>query len=123
MICFLADEDLHYDIVKKLRQNGYEVLFVPEIGLQGKRDSEILHYALVNDLVLISGDKDFGGLIQFGKLWKQGKVILLRYRLIDIQRIVRDIQNILYNEIESLINNVTVIIVLSERGYRIHASQ
>jgi predicted nuclease of predicted toxin-antitoxin system len=117
---FLANENLHIEIVRGLRQANYEVLFVPEIGLAGHKDHEILEYSEKNDLVLISGDKDFGGLIEFGPLWGHGKVILLRYRFINTQRIVINILEILNREIETFRKEKSYVIVLSESGYRIH---
>ena len=54
-------------------------------------------------MIVISGDKDFGGLTEFGPLWGRGKVILLRYREAEIFR-----------------KEKAIVIVLSEAGYRIH---
>ena len=71
-------------------------------------------------LILLSGDKDFGCLIEFGTLWGRGKVILLRYRLINIDRVVKDIIKLLAQEKESFEDATSLIIVLSESGYRIH---
>jgi predicted nuclease of predicted toxin-antitoxin system len=116
----LANENLHTEIVRGLQQANYDVLFVPDIGLAGHKDREILEYSEKNELVLISGDKDFGGLIEFGPLWGQGKVILLRYRFINIQRIVKNILEILNREAEMLSKEKSFVIVLSEAGYRIH---
>ena len=116
----LANENLHTEIVRGLQEAKHEVLFVPDIGLAGRKDREILEYSEKNDLILISGDKDFGGIIEFGALWGRGKVILLRYRLISIQRILRNILEILDREAESLRKEKAIVIVLSEAGYRIH---
>jgi predicted nuclease of predicted toxin-antitoxin system len=116
----LANENLHTEIVRGLQQANYDVLFVPDIGLAGHKDREILEYSEKNELVLISGDKDFGGLIEFGPLWGRGKVILLRYRFINIQRIVENILEILNREAEMLSKEKSFVIVLSESGYRIH---
>jgi predicted nuclease of predicted toxin-antitoxin system len=116
----LANENLHTEIVRGLRKANYDVLFVPDIGLAGHKDHEILEYSEKNELVLISGDKDFGGLIEFGPLWGHGKVILLRYRFISIQRIVENILEALNREAELLGKEKSFVIVLSESGYRIH---
>lgn len=116
----LANENLHFDIVKELRKQNYETLFVPEVGLAGEKDSAILEYSEKHNLILISGDKDFGGLIEFGKLWGRGKVILLRYRFINTKRIVKDITEVLNREKEILLGTGSVVVVLSEAGYRIH---
>ena len=120
MIKILADENVHNDIVRGLRKAGYEVLFVPDIGLAGKDDQTILEYSEKHNLLLLSGDKDFGGLIEFGTLWGQGKVILLRYHFINITRIIKNLAEILIVEKEFIKTEKSFIIVLSEAGYRIH---
>ena len=116
----MADENVHIDIVRALRQKNHEVLFVPEVGLAGYDDKDVLEYADKNDLVLISGDKDFGGLIEFGTLWGRGKVILLRYHIININRIVKNILQVLSREARVIKTEKSVVFVLSESGYRIH---
>ncbi len=116
----LADENLHVGIIQGLRKANFEVLFAPDVGLAGRKDREILEYAEKNDLLVISGDKDFGGLIEFGILWGMGKVILLRYRILNTDRIVANIIEVLYREEEILGRAETIVIVLSEAGYRIH---
>ena len=116
----LADENVHSDIVRRLRDQGHDVLFVPEIGLAGSSDDAILEYSIKHNLLLLSGDKDFGGLIEFGTLWGRGQVILLRYRLINITRIVKNIMEVLTTEEELIGSGKSFVIVLSEAGYRIH---
>jgi len=61
-----------------------------------------------------------GGLIEFGTLWGRGKVILLRYHLIKTEKIAMDIVEIVKRETEALSSTDSIIIVLSESGYRIH---
>ncbi len=120
MTRILADENVHSDIVRRLREQGHEVLFVPEIGFAGSSDEAILQYSIKHNLLLLSGDKDFGGLIEFGTLWGKGQVILLRYRLINIKRMVKNIGEILATEQELITSENSFVIVLSEAGYRIH---
>ncbi len=116
----LADENLHFDIVLRLRQANHEVVLVSDVGLAGHKDLKILEYAEKENLILLSGDKDFGGLVEFGTLWGRGKVILLRYRIVNINRIVSHILEVLDREAEVFKTEKSVIIVLSEGGYRIH---
>jgi len=120
MVKILADENVHSDIVQGLRDEGYGVLYVPEIGLAGSSDEKILSYAIKHNLILLSGDKDFGGLIEFGALWGSGKVILLRHRLINIARIVKNILDVFEYEKEFIKTEKSFVIVLAEAGYRIH---
>jgi predicted nuclease of predicted toxin-antitoxin system len=116
----LADENLHLGIIQGLRKAKFEVIFVPDIDLAGHKDREILEYAEKNDFLVVSGDKDFGGLIEFGILWGTGKVMLLRYRILNIDRIVQNIVEVFRREKEILGREKTFVIVLSEAGYRIH---
>ena len=116
----LADENVHTGIIQGLQNANFEVIFVPDIDLAGHKDREILEYAEKNDFLVISGDKDFGGLIEFGILWGTGKVMLLRYRILNIDRIVKNIVEVLHREEEILGRAETIVIVLSEAGYRIH---
>jgi len=117
---FLADENIHVDIINRLRQSNYEVLSVRNVGLAGQSDRDILSYSEEHNLILISGNKDFGGLIEFGTLWGRGKVILLRYHIINIERITADIIETIKHESKILGSAGSVTIALSEGGYRIH---
>jgi predicted nuclease of predicted toxin-antitoxin system len=116
----LANENLHLEIMHGLQQSNFEVEYVPHIGLAGHKDREILDYSEKNSLVLISGDKDFGGLIEFGPLWGRGKVILLRYRTLNINRIVKNIVEVLRRERDFLTSEGSAVIVISDSGYRVH---
>ena len=40
----LADENVHVDIIHRLRDNNYEVFSVQDVGLAGHKDREILDY-------------------------------------------------------------------------------
>lgn len=115
----LADENVHADVIHGLRQANYEVFSVHDVGLSGRKDCEILEYSEEQDLILISGDKDFGGLVEFGTLWGRGRIILLRYYLINVSRMVQDIVEVVKREAETLSGGDPVVIVLSESGYRI----
>ena len=116
----LADENVHGDVVQRLREANFEVLSVQDIGMPGHKDREILEYSEKHGLILLSGDKDFGGLIEFGTLWGRGRVVLLRYRLINVNQMVNDIVEVIECEAETLRAGDPFVIVLSESGYRIH---
>lgn len=112
----LANENLHFEVVQGLRKQNHEVFYVPEIGLSGQKDRIILEYSVKHELILISGDKDFGGLMEFGKLWGLGKVILLRYRIINTKKIVRDLDQLFNQEEKVLLSKDLLVIILSESG-------
>jgi predicted nuclease of predicted toxin-antitoxin system len=116
----LADENVHMDIVLGLRRARHEVLFVPEVGLGGRKDVAILEYAEKHGLILLSGDKDFGGLVEFGRLWGRGRIILLRFRFLHPEQVVENIAEVLNREEENLSREKPLVLVLSESGYRVH---
>jgi predicted nuclease of predicted toxin-antitoxin system len=118
VIRILSDENVHADIVSGLRQKGFEVVTAVESGFAGRKDAELLDYAEKHDLLLLSGDKDFGGLIEFGRLWGRGRVLLLRYQLLNVSKIVDDITRTLHRESENVTQSGPFVLVLSESGYR-----
>lgn len=72
----LADESIDRQIVEKLRQDGYEVLYVAELA-PSEPDEEVLYRANSLQAVLITADKDFGELVyRLGRI--HAGVILLR---------------------------------------------
>lgn len=120
MFKILADENVHVEIVDCLRNQGYKIETVPECGLAGHKDYEVLEYAQKQDWILLTGDKDFGGLLEFGVLYGRGKVILLRYMIMDIEMISKEIGELLKKEKELFRRQKSLLVVLSEGRYRIH---
>jgi predicted nuclease of predicted toxin-antitoxin system len=92
---FLLDSCISSFAVRDLRDAGYDVLWIPEIG-KDPGDDAILQEAFDKNLILVTADKDFGELVfVFGKphpavirlvdipAKNQGKVLL---RLISTHR-------------------------------------
>lgn len=59
---FLADENIDYQIVAHLRQEGHSVLYVAELN-PGISDTEVLGLANKENAILITSDSDFGELV------------------------------------------------------------
>ena len=59
---FLADENIHPDVVLKLRTQGYDVISVKEMGLRGTDDLSLLRKATSEKRVVITHDSDLGTL-------------------------------------------------------------
>jgi predicted nuclease of predicted toxin-antitoxin system len=72
---FLADENLDAQIVTKLRQDGYLVLYIVELD-PGISDDEVLDMANSNKCLLITADKDFGELVFRMKRVTEGIVLV-----------------------------------------------
>ena len=116
----LADENIHILIIDTLINNGYDVNTVINKNLTGVSDKIILENANNEDRILITMDKDFGGILEFGSLFGKGRIILLRYRIINIEQITNDIRYVLNKLKNEFKQNKGLIVVLSEGKYRIH---
>lgn len=73
----LANENIPRDAVEALRTNGHDVVWVREMG-PGSTDDEVLAFAINDQRVLLTFDKDFGELAWRGHLPGTRGVILFR---------------------------------------------
>jgi predicted nuclease of predicted toxin-antitoxin system len=74
---FLADENLEYSIISFLREKNVDIVAVRDI-MKGAPNSEIIKYALENNLIILTSDKDFGELT-FRLQKSNHGIILLRF--------------------------------------------
>ena len=63
---FLADENIHPEIVAYLISKGFDVTTVKEHGLRGRSDEEVLEFAHEQNRVVLTHDSDFGALVVAG---------------------------------------------------------
>ena len=56
---FLVDEDVGIEVARFLRQRRYNVIFVGDVGLAGRDDTEVYAYAWRENRVLLTHDGDF----------------------------------------------------------------
>ncbi len=73
---FVADESLDFQIVSRLRQDGFAIFYIAEMT-PGISDTEVLDLANSNSALLLTADKDFGELV-FRKRLISGGVVLIR---------------------------------------------
>ncbi len=59
---FLADENVHLEVVRFLRDQGCDVFAVRESRLAGSSDEQLLRHAITEDRVVLTHDSDFGAL-------------------------------------------------------------
>ena len=115
----LADENVHKEIVAALRSDGHDVLWVVESGLAGSDDITLLELARSEGRIIITSDKDFGELVEFDTQMLPVGIILLRYRFINIARIIRDLRRALqYIAAQGFVGK-GFIIVLEETRMRV----
>ena len=55
----LADENIPWPLVKSLREKGLELLWIPETGLRGISDLELVNLANRNGMIILTRDRDF----------------------------------------------------------------
>jgi predicted nuclease of predicted toxin-antitoxin system len=70
----LADESVDAQVVARLRQDGFEVLYVAEIS-PSISDNEVLNLANKESALLLTVDKDFGELIYRQRRFVAGVVL------------------------------------------------
>lgn len=73
---FLADENIHADLVEWLRSAHHDVTYAAET-LSGDPDEVLLAVARSEKRILVTDDKDFGELVFHRRLASQG-ILLIR---------------------------------------------
>lgn len=89
----LADENIHYFIIKTLREADFNVISVSEIS-NGIKDEKVIIWAIQNNYLLLTEDKDFGEWV-FAHHVKNLSVIFLRYSFEDYQKIAHTVVHLL----------------------------
>jgi predicted nuclease of predicted toxin-antitoxin system len=60
---FLLDQDVYASTDHFLRELGHDVVSASEIGWSQAADSELLNIAQAQERILVTRDRDFGGLV------------------------------------------------------------
>jgi predicted nuclease of predicted toxin-antitoxin system len=76
MVKFLADECTFAPTVEFLRNEGWKVVTVREVGLRGAKDPEVLSKARKMGAVLLTRDSDFGDIRRFPPADHCGVIVL-----------------------------------------------
>lgn len=74
---FLADESCDFSVVRALRAAGHDVQAVADLA-SGSDDAVVMDWALREERVLLTEDKDFGQLV-YAHSHQTCGVILIRY--------------------------------------------
>ena len=74
----LIDNALSPNIAKGLLDAGFNAVHVREIGLGAAKDSSIMERALIDDMVIVSADTDFGTLLALNDSTKPSFVLFRR---------------------------------------------
>ncbi|MBN1960829.1 MAG: DUF5615 family PIN-like protein [Deltaproteobacteria bacterium] len=117
MIKLVLDMGLPRTAVVELRERGFVVEHVADIGMACAADEEILAYAIDCNAVVITLDNDFARLVT---LPHYAKPSLIHIR---IARVTRDLLiEIVSNLVPSIENELVAgaVVSVNERGARIH---
>lgn len=109
---FLADENIHADVVQYLTQQGFDVLDVFQAQLVGSDDETVLRRAAAEDRVVLTHDRDFGTLAVLAGCPVVG-IVYLRPGHINPQFTVASLQGLL---LKSLDLTPPFILVAQRRG-------
>ncbi|MBD2251246.1 DUF5615 family PIN-like protein [Nostoc parmelioides] len=104
---FLADENLDWQIVERLRQDSHLVWYVAEME-RGISDDVVLDLANQEEAILLTSDKDFGELVFRLQRIASG-VILLRLAGLLTTRKAEIVANTINQHNSELIGAFTVI--------------
>lgn len=123
MIKILADENIHRTIIENLVSSHINVKAVAKSAYEGSPDTKLIEIAAKEKRIIITADKDFGELLELRYKEEGLGVILLRYNLLNPQRISNDILTALGYISQSKFKDHGFIVVLSEGRVRLRAKE
>ena len=106
-IKIVADENVDFRIIKKLREKNFEVLSIFE-SHSGITDNQVLEITRNSNAFLLTEDSDFGELV-FSHKEKNVSVIFLRFVQTDVQKITDSLIHTLNQYGFTLANKFVVI--------------
>lgn len=119
MFRFIADESVSKNTIRMLKDLGHNIVNVYETELNGADDVEIINYAITNNRIVLTLDKDFAELYYFASEEKFG-VILIRTKPQTVEIVNEIINNFLKERIPDDIDIYKTLIVLTRKKVRYH---
>ena len=113
---FLADQDVYALTSRLLRQLGHDVVTAAEIGFSRAADTELLARAGQEQRLLVTRDKDFGGLVFVRHLGKG--VIYLRIAPSTIQATHEQLKLVLETYSQSELSTAFVVVEPGQHRFR-----
>jgi len=111
----MLDENVPASVAKALRERGFNAYRPRDLGLAGASDRELANYAVKNDFILITLDKDFGQL--YFSLYK-GELTVIVARVKSIPTNVKKAIVRLFSSVE--VERIRGrLVILTDRGIRI----
>ena len=108
-LLFLADMNISPITLRELKKHGWDIVRVSEVLNANAKDEEILRYARVNNMVLITQDLDFSALLAIGG-YGGPSVICLRveepHPMLVVRRLVEVVPEIMRQLKEGIVVSV-----------------
>jgi predicted nuclease of predicted toxin-antitoxin system len=104
----LADQDVFAVTVRYLRDHGHDVATAAELSLSRSDDEELLRTAALDRRVLLTRDRDFGGLMFVAGL--DGGVIYLRILPATLNAVHNELQHVLTQYDEDVLLKSLVVV-------------
>lgn len=77
MLKLFADECIHADLISAIKKRGFDIITVKDAGLNGASDDQIFKFALKNQRILLTFDREFGDVFRFNISHTGGIIIIL----------------------------------------------
>lgn len=112
---FLLDQDVYALTRRFLRELGHDVVTAAELGLSQATDETLLRRAAEDDRILITRDRDMGGLVFLESI--STGVIYLRIRPTTLNAIHAELARILHRYTEQTLRDA--FIAVTPDGHRL----
>ncbi len=109
-IKFLLDADMPRSSIKVIKNLGFKVEDVRDIGLGSAKDEEIIEYANKNNRIIITRDIDFGEVLRYPK--HPGAIILRLPYTFTAREINKRLEDFLGSISKNEVKNAIIIVEL-----------
>ncbi len=113
---FLLDQDVYAATARFLKDLGHNVVTAGEMGCAKSTDFDLLHIAQEQKRILITRDRDFGGLVFVRGL--SGGVIYLRVLPSTLQSVHKEVEVVLKSYSESDLQKAFVVVEHGRHRFR-----
>jgi predicted nuclease of predicted toxin-antitoxin system len=117
MIRLLLDQGLPRSAASILRERGYDIVHVAEVGLRDAKDIEIIHQAREHGRVIVTLDADFHALLMVGG---HESPSVIRFRLEGLKG--RELANLIEQVLATVDHDVKqgALVTINEKTIRVH---
>ncbi len=106
---FLADMGVSLSTTEWLLNSGHSAIHVKDIGMKRASDADIIEYATIHDMIILTFDLDFGSLM--ASLQQQyPSVILFRLKNATPQNVNKRLEDVLESSEGSLAKGAIIIV-------------